>query len=455
MSTSRRGFLKLAAGAGLALPFSRLLTRRASASSSFGAARRLIVFYFPDGVVGPSADGSPSLWHASGSETSFSLSPQLAPLEPFRDQCVFLNGLSMGPTDTGNHPGGAKKLLTGVDHGNGMSVDQYLGNTVGADAPFRHLCLGAQAAKPGHSSDRFISYVSAQTSVAPEDDPVRAFGRLFGSPRLAASGQRAGSVIDVAKQDLDALKARLGGRERSKLDLHLEALREVERRVVGGGGGGGGGGGDGGDGGDGELCGDGPDLSGVSGIDLYDDARFPDILRAQIDVMVSAMGCGLTRVGVLQASYHTSELEMSRFPGTPMYEPNFVMRSHQASHYGPAHDDGKKEYRKYLLQRIWFVEQFAYLLGELAKRPEADGTMLDYSAVLLCTEVCDGNTHLHDNMPFVVAGGGAGAIRTGRLLSFGYHRHGDLLAALARAMGADVQGWGQDSHGPLPGLLAS
>jgi hypothetical protein len=31
--------------------------------------------------------------------------------------------------------------------------------------------------------------------------------------------------------------------------------------------------------------------------------------------------------------------------------------------------------------------------------------MLDHSLVLLCTEICDGNTHLHDNMPFVLGDG--------------------------------------------------
>jgi hypothetical protein len=57
-------------------------------------------------------------------------------------------------------------------------------------------------------------------------------------------------------------------------------------------------------------------------------------------------------------------------------------------------------------------------------------------------------------MPFVLGGGGGGAIRTGRLLQFGYERHSNLLVALARAMGQDLNNFGQESRGPLPGLLA-
>jgi len=58
--------------------------------------------------------------------------------------------------------------------------------------------------------------------------------------------------------------------------------------------------------------------------------------------------------------------------------------------------------------------------------------MLDHSLVLACTEVCDGNTHGHDDMPFVLAGGGRGRIRTGQLFDFGYRRHADLLMTIAQ-----------------------
>ena len=44
-----------------------------------------------------------------------------------------------------------------------------------------------------------------------------------------------------------------------------------------------------------------------------------------------AMACGKTRVGTLQCSHHTSELLMSKFAGTPLHDPGYDMRSHQAS----------------------------------------------------------------------------------------------------------------------------
>lgn len=446
MSLDRRALLRWGGAALLAAPFLRA-RRPVAAHALDGKARRLIVFYFPDGVVGPSQEGQPSPWHPSGGETSFTLPAELAPLERHRSRCVFFRGLSMGPTDQGSHPGGARKLLTAVDGGNGPSIDQVLAGSVGAGAPFRHLYLGAMARQNNASGDKHISYVGPGLSVAPEDDPVVALDRLFdgvsggggGDPRAA----RRLSVLDRARDELTALRGSLDGGQRSKLELHLESLREVEARIMATGGGGGG-----------TCSAPAVDTGGITASTLYAPERFPQILRAQTDLMVQAMACGLTKVGVIQGSHHTSELIMSRFAGTPMYDPGFDMRSHQASHYGPRHDAARREYRDYLAQRVWWVEQFAYLLDQLAARPEDGATMLDHSLVLLATEVCDGNIHSHDDMPFVLAGGGSGSVRTGRLLQFDYRRHADLLLGIAHAMGDRLGSFGEASSGPLPGLLA-
>lgn len=441
---TRRQLLRTGAAAGLAASLAVLLRGRPSRAAG-GAARRLIVFYFPDGVVGPSQDGEPSLWHCTGGEQDFTLSPLLQPLAELRGECLFLNGLTMGPTDSGSHPGGAKKLLTATDGGNGTSIDHALAQSAGKDAPFRHVYLGAMAAQDGSSGDKFISYPSPGQSLAPEDDPRAAFTALFGAPNMGGGMADPAklSVLDAAIGDLEALRGRLGAVERSKLDLHLESLRELEKRLQGPTGGG--------------SC-DMPavDTGGFGEGQLHDSSRFPAILRAQTDLMLLATACGLTHVGVIQASQHTSELVMSRFEGTEMFDPNFDMRSHQASHYGPKHDAGKPEYAAYEKQCRWWVEQFAYLVQQLKDRPDpaGDGSMLDSSLVLCCTEVCDGNTHLHDNMPFVLAGRAGGSISPGRLLDFGGRRHADLLLTIAHAMGQTWPSFGDASGGVLPGVLA-
>jgi len=454
----RRRFLQSLGGLAIAAPFYESLLHPRVAHASNGNARRVIFLYYPDGVAGPSQDGQPSAWHGSGSEFDFQLPDQIGALRPWQDRSVFFRNVSMGETDAGSHPGGAKKLLTATDGGNNESIDQLLSRTVGAAHPWRHLYLGAQANHNGASGDKHISYFAPGQSIAPEDNPRRAFELLFGGGSGGRPGERddhvdpaAVSVIDGVLADMGALRSRLGSVEAAKLDLHLESLREVEQRIKGtttlppedipet----------------DPATC-ENPflDTGGFSDGQLYDPEKFPDILKAQIDLMVLAMACGLTKVGTIQASHHTSELIMSRFPGSPMHDPNFDMRSHQASHYGSSHNWDSREFADFHRQREWWAMQYAYLLQRLAETPEGDGTMLDHSICVFVTEVCDGNTHLHDDMPIVVSGGGCGRINGGRLLDRGYRRHGELWVSLAHAMGEYVGGFGDAAGQPFPDFVS-
>ncbi len=450
---SRRDLLRSVGGLALGGPLAGLLPRHADAAS--GVCERVLFFYFPDGVSGWSQNGDASKFHASGSEFSFSLPDETSPLDPWKSECVFFRGLSMGGTDNGSHPGGAKKLLTAADQGNGESIDQYLARTVGASSPWRHLYLGVQANVSGASGDKHISYPTAGVSIPPEDDPRRAFELLFGSaaPPSGRSTNEpppedplARSVLDTVIGDVESLRARLGAVERSKLDLHLDALRQLEQRLDGlpptGGV-------------DSASC-DAPfvDTSAITDANLYAPEAFGDILKAQMDLMILAMACGMTRVGTIQSSHHTSELIMSRIPGTSFHDPGFDMRSHQASHYGASHDYGNPLFAAFTAQRRWWVEQYAYLIQRLADTPEGDGTMLDNSLVVLCTEVCDGNTHSHDDLPVVLAGRAGGRISTGRLRPRGNTRQGTRGVRGANAMGDGATWFGDASSGPLWGLLS-
>ena len=151
---SRRRLFQLGGAAALTWPLRKMLR----AGGSPAKAKRFIVFYFPDGIVGTSQAGEPGLWTMGGS---------LAPLAAYQSQCVFFSGLSMGPTDSGSHPGGAKKLLTAADYGNGVSIDQHLAQSIGSGDPFPLLYLGAQANANNASGDMHISYVAPGATPAP------------------------------------------------------------------------------------------------------------------------------------------------------------------------------------------------------------------------------------------------------------------------------------------------
>ena len=438
----RRALLQALTGAALSAPLFSL-DRSASARAG-SAARRVIFFYFPDGVPAKSQAGDRSLWHATGAGANYQLSDIHTSLVPFRDKCIFFNGLTMGPTDAGSHPGGAQKLLTGVDHGNGKSIDQTLAAALGVPL----LYLGVMATEG-------ISYQAPGTApAAPENNPRAAFERLFPggappstTPPPTSSDVDGASILDTVFADLNDMSASWGQAEKTKLDLHTSALRELERKVKA----------------TPPGTADGgaisppsctkPTLGAYDPSSLNAPANFPAILRTQTDLMVQAMACHLTRVGVIQCSVHTSELNMAAFPNTPMWIPNYYLGSHKASHYGTSHNEQDELFRAFHQQVRWWVDQFAYLLQALASRPEDGGTMLDHSLVVLCTEVCDGNIHNHDNMPFVLAGGGSGAIRSGQLLEFADAPHAALYSGIAHAMGKPMK-FGQANAEPLAGLLA-
>ena len=85
---------------------------------------------------------------------------------------------------------------------------------------------------------------------------------------------------------------------------------------------------------------------------------------------------------------------------------------------------------------------------------EPDGTsLLDHTALFFSSEIEDGDSHSHFNMPVLVAGRAGGALRTGQHLRFtGSPSVANLLVTIAQAMGVNQSSFG-DSTGALPGLI--
>ena len=104
---------------------------------------------------------------------------------------------------------------------------------------------------------------------------------------------------------------------------------------------------------------------------------------------------------------------------------------HALSHYGNASgntedDDGTTSWDSVESKRAmysevirWHHKQFAYLLERLQSIQEPDGsTVLDNSMLLYGSSLGDGDEHDENDLPTIIAGGGAGTIRTGRQLKF-------------------------------------
>ena len=130
-------------GASVALPLIDAMVPALSAAANTAAARpkRMAFFYVPNGFYLPHI-------HPEGpGGKDFKLSPILSPMEPFRDQLVFITGLSNMIANAAN--GGAPHTrchtswLTGLmPGGRGMlakTIDQYAADKLGKETPLRSL----------------------------------------------------------------------------------------------------------------------------------------------------------------------------------------------------------------------------------------------------------------------------------------------------------------------------
>ncbi|TNE86842.1 MAG: DUF1552 domain-containing protein [Deltaproteobacteria bacterium] len=399
----RRDLLRLcgfgAAGL-LASPFTRLL--EPAHAGSLGGARRLLVFFTPNGTVHRHWRPESGMQFAPGSI-----------LEPLADHADDLLVLETDFVTGNNHEGGMAAMLTG---GGGDSIDQVVADAIGGQSRFRSLELGALTSAWGGSSQTRMCYRGGGF-VTPNDDPVNAWNRLFGDLGNTALLDRRRSVLDLAMADLTKLRGRLGAEEAARLDLHTEALREVERGLAGGG-----------------TCEDPGDLGTIR---ATDNDAFPDIVKAQIDVAVQALACGMTQVASVQLSHTVGPVVFSWLGESEGH--------HSLSHI----DDGNPTgIASFVNCERWFAAQFAYLLDRLKALPdpETGAPLLDDTTVLWAQELGDGRMHECVNVPWVIAGGG-GYFQTGRHLDLD-ETHDAVLVAVANSLGLPLTRFGVGTSGP-------
>lgn len=436
---SRRRVL---AGLGLSaatLPFVPLLESAAGGAET--PPKRLLLFFHPHGTVR-------ERWLPTGTNTDFVLPTILEPLAPFQDRTIVVDGLRMavsGPPG-GPHTVGPAYLWTGSPmlagdefnhpccgmHGwaSSASVDQAIAAAIGNDSAFRSLEFGVQAGG-SHPGSR-MSYLDANQPLAPESDPFAMFERIFGdigvdTETAALRKAQRLAVIDLVKPELDGLLGKVGQTDRVKIEAHLDAISQMQGQFESS-----------------YTC-----TTPVLGrqVDLNSFAMTEAISHQQLDLITEAFACGVTNVASIM--YRRGEND-----GFPYPFLGIDFEHHLTSHEGDSNleavDDLTTIYR-------WYAEQLAYLAARMDAIIEPDGsTLLDNTIIVWGSEIARGNTHSWDDMPFVLVGGGGGALQTGRFHQFAGQNHNRLLVSLCNAFGLDLTTFGgfDDGAGALPGLLA-
>ena len=403
-------------------------------------AKRFIGIFSANGTI-----GSAFFPAGGGSEASLgSLPPILAPLDAHKARLLVLKGVHMNSTvedelgvSGANKPGGPHmkgpgamltggSLLAGSFTGAGgpagwadrISVDQAIANRIGGETQFPSLELGVRI--EGQEPLRVISYRGANQPNLAIDDPRKLYERIFANKDLteaerARFAAERGSVLDFLKDDLGRLQRRVGAEDRARLDAHLGGIRKLEQRLQSAG----------------SRC---ATIAMPAQLDSRAMANFPAVGKLQMDLLLLAFSCGMTRVATLMWANADS---WQYFPWIGVDEEH-----HELSHAG---DDDAAARDKLIKINVWHAEQVKYLLDGLAAAEDGDGgSLLDHTLVLWGNELGAGNSHSYTNIPWLLAGGaGDGVMRMGRSLQFKDRPHNDLLLTVCHALGlSDVSSFG-------------
>lgn len=453
MKLDRRKFIRGASGVALALPFLEVMRERRAAAQD--TSPRRIIFEFK-----PNGDETRQRF-AAESEQDYVLGEFLAPLEPYRADLLFLNrinkqfdnlplldrpdrhqqgGSSLAPWafGAGDFPVGGENRTIGYVLG--PSADYELGNRVLSANPttvYRHLVqrVGDRENNIWNLSAH-AGPVGQKNPVIPETSPYDQYARLFGflDPSTAAAKLEQNlamerSVLDLVGGQLRELEAKVSYQDRLRLELHSEAIRDLERTLVAGGGS--------------AQC---RSMSFDAPEDPYVDIGHVKMAQLFFKISTLAFACDLCRVVNFNWSGNTSHRVYS--------ELGINEGHHDISHKSDAASFGliRKIHR-----HLW--EGSTMLYEELLNTPDGDGSLWDSTAIVHWNELGQGDAHsTHDNL-VVIAGGAQGYFKKDRLIDYGNGgAFSDMLATCFHYMGFDdVEGFGDprlSQGGPLSDIVA-
>ena len=437
---ARRTFIR-GAGATLALPLLDAMFP-ALAGPQIMAAKppvRVSVVFVPNGRI-------MDHWTPKDEGKVFKLPTILEPLAPYQDNLLVLSGLSNMPqrkllrselgVDAGPHATAGGIFVTGAYPRPGglagISVDQVIAREYGRHTQLASLELSLDsgdmgAGADGADSDAYLntfSWRSESTPLPVENNPRKIFERLFGqtsSTDPAVLRRRINedrSILDIVNAEFASLVKTLGPSDRVKLDEYLDGIRDVERRIT-----------------ISEQTSDRglPVMHRPAGrVDNYEENA-----RMMFDLQVLAFQTDMTRVTTFAMAKEKSE---RAYREIGLQEGHHALTHHG---YNPVMMD------KCVQLETYQSKQFAYYLDKMQKTADGEGTLLDHSITLFASSLSDGHQHSRDNLPVVLAGGGAGGIKPGRHVRYAENTpFSNLCLTIMDICGVEVDAFG-DSTGHL------
>jgi hypothetical protein len=407
---SRRTFLR-GAGASVALPFLDAMAPagRAWRDPALGFTR-LVCVEETMGHAGGNEWGDTQNFSAPakiGRDFEFAPQSMLKMLEPYREYVTVVSQVDcrMAEPYVAEEIGGdhdrtaavfltqAHPLQTQADIFLGKSLDQVHAQRFGQDTALPSLEVTTEELNRGGGCgyNYHCAYSNALAWASPTQplpamrEPRVVFEQLFGagdSPADRAARLRTRrSVLDLISSELADLKRELGAVDRRALDQYTTHMRELERRIG--------------------LV----EAQNSSG----DERQMPEApsgipdqwaqhMELMFDLQVLALQADLTRVITFKTGSDSSNMT---FPDS-----GITKSFHSVTHHGNVHN----AITDLATLNRYRLGQMAYFLEKMKTTVEADGSLLDKTAIVWGSAMGDPNLHNHRRCPLILMGRANGAL---------------------------------------------
>jgi hypothetical protein len=451
---SRRFFLGSAAGVTVSLPLLEGFGPRSAKAQAEDAFRYAIFLRQGNGVV------QGSFWPSqAGALTTQSMEADaengdkaVSVLSPYASKLNIVHGIGYRHSGSGcGHADGCFQCLTAsTKNGNfsnqtlamGESLDWRISRELDPSGvePVS-LYAGATSSFLGD----VILYRGPMERRAGERNPMNAYQRLFGDTptdtddpeqvelqRLALQRK---SVNDVVRQQMQELLRRpeLSANDRTRLDAHFSAIRDLEIEIS-------------------------TNTCVVTPLQEVPAGDLDRMIQTQIDLIVLAMACGKSHAATLCIGNGNDQTQY-------VIDGQVMERYHHISHR--VRSDGatgeaipNAELMHHRIDKK-FAGYFKYLLDKLSSVETPTGTLLDEGVSAWFNDLADGPPHGSRPVPWVLAGGAAGALRTGQYIRGDYQINRMLntigaAVGLKNSAGAPLDDFGDSgySKGHIDGLLS-
>lgn len=398
---------------------------------------RLGFMYMPHGVI------MDRFWPESPQSFLTAPPPALKSLKPVLDRCLMFKGIAGVPNDPFRGAPHALELSTWLTaripnpdrRGRidiGISADQIAANYVGGLTSLPSLELATMPQTHKENQDGLnegyyshCSYSSPTRALPAETNPRNVLKRLFyraDRPGGVEADPLDRQMLDLVLGGARDLRRRLPQADQEKLDEYLDSVRSVERRIAAG-----------------EqrqkeaaLSKAGLRTSQLKGNDsppieikIPEGDKRSEYMQVMCDLTVLAFQTDVTRV----STYIGSTPNGVNYP-----ELGFSNVHHSVTH----HNNDPDPVGKVAAITEFNISQFAYMVKKMAALREGDGTLLDNCIMMWGSGLEDGDKHTRENLPFIIAGKGGGAVKTGRFLTGIKGNQGDLLQTLLACMGVPL-----------------